>query len=117
MKSHRCHFYKHRTRIPGKQKQFKLQYCSTTSAKHSLLVMSTLVKTNADYVSIVPSRLLGDQCYHADILNMIYKPMCETTATVLSPVGSLSDILHFLQLVILETQFIVYNATSHNMQV
>ena len=30
--------------------------------------------------------------------------------------ASLSDILHFLKLVILVTQFPVYNATSHNRQ-
>ena len=86
MKSHRCHFIN--TEHGFLENKNSANCSSNTSAKHSLLAMSTLVKTNADYVRIVPSRLLRDQCYRANILNMIYKPMCETTATVLSPVGT-----------------------------
>ena len=43
---------------------------------------------NTDYVSVLPFRLLRDQCYRADSSNMIHKPMCETLASVLSPVGT-----------------------------
>ena len=41
-----------------------------------------------DYVSILPFRLLRDRCYRADSSNMIHLPMCETPASVLSPVDT-----------------------------
>ena len=41
-----------------------------------------------DYESILPFRLLRDQCYRADCSNMIHKPMFETPASVLSPVDT-----------------------------
>ena len=51
---------------------------------------------NTDYVSVLPFRLLRDQCYRADSSNVVHKPMCETLDSVLSPVGT-----HYsLQLVI-----------------
>ena len=43
---------------------------------------------NTNYVSILPFRLLRDRCYRADSSNMIHKPTCVTTASVLSPVGT-----------------------------
>ena len=45
---------------------------------------------NTDYVSILPFRLLRDQCYRAD--SSIHKPKGKTPASVLSPVRTYSCI-------------------------
>ena len=41
-----------------------------------------------DFEIILPFRLLRDRCYRADCSTIIYKPMCETPASVLSPVDT-----------------------------
>ena len=50
--------------------------------------MSTLLSNDTDYAIILPFRSLRDEYYRADSSNMIHKPMCETPASVISPVGT-----------------------------
>ena len=80
------------------------------------MVISRLSSKKTDYESILPFRLLRDRCYRADCSIIIHKPMCETPASVLSPVDTtiISDILQFSKLTIVVTEFTVYNSTSHN---
>ena len=51
-------------------------------------LMSRLSSKKTHYVSILLFRLLRDRCYRADSSNTIHKTMCETPASVLSPVDS-----------------------------
>ena len=69
-------------------KNINIASCSSENSANSIHYWSyrdcQVKKT--DHVSILPFRLLRDRCYRADSSNMIHKPICETPASVLSPV-------------------------------